>query len=173
VLKVAARAGTLTAEFAGVLLRLVRDAANPSQLATIVRSTRLTDLRATENAFTAYARGVREAEIFRVVDRLGELGGHVGPGETVRLMRYVRSSENLDDITAMSARFGKKTRGIIELTGRTSLRAFRLSLNVIEFLVEWIAAFFAWLATIIGLSLTRRIIRGHGRRRAPARLISA
>jgi hypothetical protein len=83
----------------------------------------------------------------------------VGPGETVRLLRYVRTTENLDDITSMSARLGKKTRGVIELTGKTSLRAFRTALNVFEFLVEWMIGFISWLATILSLALLKRIFR--------------
>ncbi len=66
----------------------------------------------------------------------------------MRLLRYVRTTENLDDITAMSARLGKKTRGVIELTGKTSLRAFRTALNIFEFLSKWFLGFLAWLATI-------------------------
>ncbi|MEY4879696.1 MAG: hypothetical protein RJB62_1165 [Pseudomonadota bacterium] len=159
IIKVAARAGTLTVDFARTLQRLARDAVRPQELATILRSTRLTDLRATEEALVAYARNARQADIFPVMAKLGELGNTVGPGETVRLLRYVRTTENLDDITSMSARLGKKTRGVIELTGKTSLRAFRTALNVFEFLVEWMIGFISWLATILSLALLKRIFR--------------
>nr|TFG53249.1 MAG: hypothetical protein E4H34_03935 [Hyphomicrobiales bacterium] len=158
-LKVAARAGTLTAEFAAILLRLTRDAVNLQGLGLTLRGIRLTDLRATEDALLEYARGVRQADIFPVVAKLGDLGDVVGPGETVRLLRYVRTTDDLDDIAAMGTRLGKKTRGVVELTGKTSLRAFRMSLNVFEFLAQWIIALAAWIASILGLSVLQRIMR--------------
>jgi len=159
VLKVAARSGTLTVDFMRTLLRLTREAVKPDELGTILRSARVTDLRATQEALTAYARSLRQSEIVQVATRLGELGNRVGPGETVRLLKYVKTTENLEDVTAMSARLGKKTRGIIELTGKTSLRAFKTALNVVEFLIEQILAFLVWLAALLGSFLMKRIFR--------------
>jgi hypothetical protein len=164
-LKVAARAGNLTAEFAATLLRLTRDAVNLQGLAITLRGITLTDLRATEEALSSYARGVGQADVFPVMTKMGELGDIVGPGETMRLLRHVRTTDDLDDIAAMGARLGKKTRGVIELTGKTSLRAFRLSLNVFEYLVEWIATFIAWIAGILGFGVIQRAFR---RRRTKA-----
>lgn len=159
IVKVAARAGTLTADFARVLTRLVRDAVNFDELSRTLRETRLTNMELTEHAVADYARGLRRAEVFPVLNRLGELGRNAGPGETVRLMRYVHSTEDLDDIAAMSTRLGKKTRGVIALTGRTSLRAFKTTLNIAQFLVEHILAFGAWILGIFGLGLGRRAVR--------------
>ncbi len=158
-LKVAARSGNLTEEFAATLLRLSRDAVNLQGLAIALRGVSLTDLRATEEALSSYARGVRQADIFPVMTKLGELGDGVGPGEAVRLLRFVRTTDDLEDITAMGTRLGGKTRGIIELTGMTSLRAFRVSLNIFEFLVEWVVAFIAWIAAILGFAVMHRMLR--------------
>ena len=158
-LKVATRAGTLTAEFARELTRLVGRAVDTPELARVLRATNLRDLRATEEAITSYARGVKKAEIFPVLGRLGTMSSNAGPAETVRLMRYVRSTGELEDVAAMTGKFGKKTRGIIELTGKASLRAFKTSLNVLEFLIEQILAFGAWLLGLLGLSATRRVFR--------------
>jgi len=158
-LKVAKRAGTLTAEFGRELTRLVGRAVNTPELARVLRSTNLRDLRATEEAITSYARSVKKAEIFPVLGRLGTMSSNAGPAETVRLMRYVHSTGELEDVTAMTGKFGKKTRGVIELTGKASLRAFRTSLNVIEFIIEKILAFGAWLLGLLGLSAMRRMFR--------------
>ena len=159
ILKVGARMGTLTAEFAATLLRLSREAVNLNGVGTILLRTRRADFIGAEDALIAYARGVREAEIFPVVSKLGAIGDNVGPGETVRLLRYVRTTENLDDVALMSTRLGKKTRGIIELTGKTSLRAFRTSLNVLEMMIEWIVGFAAWVAGLIASAIGSRAIR--------------
>jgi hypothetical protein len=159
ILKVGARIGTLTAEFAATLLRLSRQAVNMNGVGTILARTGRADFAGAEDALIAYSRSVRDADIFPVVTKLGALGDTVGPGETVRLLRYVRTTENLDDVALMSTRLGKKTRGVIELTGKASLRAFRTSLNVLEMIIEWVVAFAAWIASLITMSITHRAIR--------------
>lgn len=158
-LKVAKRAGTLTVEFTRELTRLVGRAVNTPELTRVLRTTDLRNLKATEEAITSYARGVRQAEIFPVLARLGDVSKNAGPAETVRLMRYVHSTKELEDVAAMSGRLGKKTRGVIELTGKTALRAFKTSLNILEFLIERILAFGAWLLGLLGMSATRRMVR--------------
>lgn len=158
-LKVAKRAGTLTVEFARELTRLVGRAVNTPELTRVLRSTNLRDLRATEEAITSYAHGVKKAEIFPVLGRLGTISSNAGPAETVRLMRYVHSTGELEDVAAMSGKLGKKTRGVIELTGKASLRAFKTSLNVLEFLIEKILAFGAWLLGLLGMSALRGLTR--------------
>lgn len=161
-LKVAKRVGTLTADFARELTRLVGRAVDTPELGRVLKTTNLKDLKATEEAVTAYARGVKQAEIFPVLGRLGRMSETAGPSETVRLLRYVHSTEDLDNIGAMSERLGKKTRGIVELTGKTSLRAFRTSLNIVQFLIERVLAFGAWVLGLLGLSAVRGVARERG-----------
>lgn len=168
ILKVAKRTGHLTADFARTLTRMTRDAVNLPELGRVLRNTNLADLRATENAVTSYARTVRGAEIFPVIGKLGDISRATSPAETVRLMKYVRTTENLDDIARMSARYGKKTRGIVELTGKAALRAFKTTLNIIEFIIEKIIWFIGWLGTLLGMSATKRIFRGGRRSSAPS-----
>jgi hypothetical protein len=102
-----------------------------------------------------------------VFRRIGTIGENAGPAETVRLMRYVHSERDLDDVAKMSGKLGKKTRGVIAITGKTALRAFKTSLNIFEFLIENIIAFGAWLLGLLGLGIGRRVIRA-GWRRATA-----
>jgi hypothetical protein len=165
VLKVARRTGHLTAEFAGTLIRKTRDAVNMPELARVLRATDLSNLRATEAAVSNYAKGVRGAEIFPIIAKLNDVSRATSPSEAVRLMKYVRTTENLDDIAAMSAKLGKKTRGVIALTGKAALRLFKTGLNIIEFIIEKIIWFLGWLATLLGMGATRRLFR---RRAAPA-----
>jgi hypothetical protein len=160
ILKVAKRSGHLTAEFGRTLTRMTRDAVNLPELGRVLRNTNLSDMRATEAAITSYAKTVKGAEIFPVIARLNDISRVTSPAETVRLLKYVRTTENLDDIARMSARYGKKTRGIIEITGKASLRAFKTGLNIIEFIIEKILWFLGWLATLFGMAGTRRVFRG-------------
>ena len=166
IVKLARRTGNLTVEFAQTLGRMTAQAVNPAELARLLRQTNLTDMRATQNAIANYAGGVRQAQIFTVMTRMGDIGRTAGPGEAVRLLRYVRTAEELDDVAGMSARLGRKTRGVIELTGRTGLRAFKTALNVFEFLLERILAFGTWLLVLFGLGVGRNIVR-RGRHSRP------
>ena len=167
VLKAAKHAGTLTAGFARRLTRLVEDAVDFREVGRIAKTANLTDLRATEHAFSDVARSVKTSELLPVFRRIGTIGKNAGPAETVRLMRYVHSERDLGDIATMSTKLGKKTRGVIALTGKTALRAFKTSLNIVEFLIENIIAFGAWLLGLLGLGAGRRILR-FGWRRAHA-----
>jgi len=168
ILKVAKRAGTLTLDFARTLTRLTRTAVNGPELARVLKGVDLTDLRATERAVSEYARTVRGAEIFPVLGKLADISRAAGPAEAVRLLKYVRSTKDLDDIAAMSARLGKKTRGVVELTGKTALRFFKTSLNIFEFIVEKIVWFIGWLAGLLGMSATKRVFRGARTARVPS-----
>lgn len=159
ILKVARRAGTLTLDFARTLTRLTRDAVNFPELARVLKGVNLSDVRATERAVSEYARGVRGAELFPVINKLADISRATSPSEAVRMLKYVRTTKDLDDVAAMSARFGKKTRGIMEITGKTALRLFKTTLNIIEFIIEKIIWFLGWLGTLLGMSLTKRVFR--------------
>ena len=167
VLKAAKKTGTLTADFARRLTRIVEDAVDFREVGRIAKTTDLGDLRATEHAFSDFSRTVKTGEIVPVFRRIGTIGENAGPAETVRLMRYVHSERDLDDVAKMSGKLGKKTRGVIAITGKTALRAFKTSLNIFEFLIENIIAFGAWLLGLLGLGIGRRVIRA-GWRRATA-----
>jgi hypothetical protein len=156
VLKAAKRAGTLTADFARTLRRMVEDAVDFREVGRITKTTDLADMRASEHAFSEYARGIKTGKLMPVVKDVAELGENAGPAETVRLMRFVHSERDLDDITRMSKKLGGKTRGVVALTGKTALRAFRTTLNIFEYLAMNILAFAGWIGGLLGLGLVRR-----------------
>jgi hypothetical protein len=156
-LKAAKRGGKLTNEFAGVLTRLTRDAVNFPLLRQTLRTTDLTDLTKTQRALGDYGRNVRAARLLPVLGKLGDINNAVGPAETIRLMRFVRSGENLDDVAAMTKRFGVKSRGIMELTGKIALRSFKTSFRLIEWLAGSIASVITWIAGLIIMSLMRGV----------------
>lgn len=158
-LKVAAKTGSLTAEFSRVLGRLVSDAVNFPALRQTLETVRLSDTAATREAVTAYARSVRTSELAPVIARMNDIRGSAGAAESVRLMRYVRSTDDLDDIAAMSTTLGRKTRGVIELTGKTTLRAFKTTLNILEFIIRNIISFLSWLGSSLMVLFGRRIFR--------------
>ncbi len=158
-LKVAAKTGSLTADFGRVLGRMVSDAVNFPALRQTLETVRLSDSAATREAVTAYARSIRTSELAPVVARMNDIRNSAGAAESVRLMRYVRSTDDLDDIAQMSTTLGRKTRGVIELTGKTTLRAFKTTLNVLEFIIRNIISFLSWLGSSLMVLFGRRIFR--------------
>jgi len=157
IMKAAKRAGRLTKEFGELLLRMTRDAVNMPALREALRTTDLTDIAKTQRVLTDYSRTVKGAAIFPVLTRIGDMNKTVGPAETIRLMKFVKTGENLDEVAVMSARYGTKTRGIIELTGKASLRAFKTAFRAVEFIAKYVIWFVVWIAGLAGMTLLRGI----------------
>jgi hypothetical protein len=168
-LKVAKKAGTLTASFASELRRLLSEAVNFKKLKETLQTTSLGDLSATRRAVGDYADNVSFAKLTPVLSDVGALQRAAGPAETIRLMRYVENSGDLARITRMSKTLGPKTRGIIELTGKTSLRAFKTLANFVLWLLSWAWAIVAGIATWLGGMGMRRGVRRLRRRRVYTR----
>jgi len=157
ILKAAKRTGRLTAEFGTLLVRMTRDAVNMPALRETLRATDLSDLAKTQRVLTEYARGVRGAELFPVLSRIGGVNKTVGPAETIRLMKYVKKGEDLEDVALMTERYGVKTRGIIELTGKASLRAFKTAFRAVEFAAKYVTWFAVWIGGLIVMTLMRSV----------------
>lgn len=163
-LKVAKKAGTMTASFTRELGQLVSRAVDFPALRRTLDDVSLSDPVATRRAVNAYADNVRGAELFPVLSRMDDMRQAVGPAESVRLMRYVDNTRDLENVSGMTKTLGVKTRGIIELTGKTSLRAFKGIVNILRWILEWIWA--AGVAVLGWMGLAGR--RALKRRRARA-----
>lgn len=156
-LKAAKRTGKLTKEFAETLTRLTREAVNMPLLRDTLRATDLTDLKRTEKVFSEYGSNVKAAKLLPVLGRLSEINNAVGPAETIRLMRFVKTGEHLDDVAGVTKRFGIKSRGIMELTGKISLRAFKTSFRLIEWIASSLYGLVTWILGLLALSALRSV----------------
>jgi hypothetical protein len=154
-MKAAKRTGKLTKEFAETLTRLTSEAVNMPLLRQTLRSTDLTDLAKTQRVFSDYGRNVRAAKLLPVLNRLSDINNTVGPAETIRLLKYVKTTENLDDVGAMTKRFGVRSRGIMELTGKTALRSFKTAFKVTDWIAAQMIGFASWIAGLVALLFTR------------------
>lgn len=163
-LKIARKAGTLTASFAGELRRLVSEAVQFGKLRDTLRGARLDDLGATRRAVSDYADSVSFTRLTPVLEDMNSLQRQLGPAESVRVMRHVENTEDLTNVRRMSETVGPSTRGVIELTGKTSLRGFKTLVNFIRWLFGWAWAIVAGLATWIGGMGLRRGVRRLRRR---------
>ncbi|MCE9651283.1 MAG: hypothetical protein K8R18_16810 [Parvibaculum sp.] len=159
-LKVAKKAGTITAGFARDVTRLLNEAVNFEKLKGTLKSVDLADTSATRHAIADYANGVSMAKITPALNDIAALEKSVGPAESVRLLKYVDSGEDLARVTKMSGKLGTKTRGVIEITGKTSLRAFKTVANLVLWALGWgwaiIAALGAGFLGTLGRRLRRR-----------------
>ncbi|GLK77087.1 hypothetical protein GCM10008171_23410 [Methylopila jiangsuensis] len=131
VLKAAGRAGTLTAEFAA---DLGRRALKPVGGAP---------------AAGRAAKSIDLAAMGKVGRELRAASATVGAGETVRLMKFVKSGDDLAELAPFTARFGTRSRAVAELTGRASLRAFRTTIRLAERLLAHLWAVLLWFGGLV------------------------
>ena len=117
-------------------------------------------------ALTRYGRSVKSARVFEVMGKLEDIRASVGTAEALRLLKRVEKIEDIDDLHALAKVAGKRTRGVMALTGKTSLRAIKYTANVLQILVEyvwglvlWIAGLLATIALRVTISLWR-VVRG-------------
>lgn len=162
-LKVARKTGSITANFARDVTRVLQEAVNFEKLRGTLRSVDLTDTAATRRAIVEYTDTISMARVTPILDDVAALEKATGPADTVRIMKYVNSTDDLARVTKMSGTLGTKTRGVIELTGKTSLRAFKTAWNLVLMALEWIWAIVAGIGTLFATALGRRVVR---RRRA-------
>ena len=165
--KAAKRTGRMTSEFATLLTRLSNEAVDMPLLRQTLRSVKLTDLKQTERVFTEYGRNVKAARLLPVLNRLGDINSTVGPAETIRLLRFVKTGEHLDDVAGMTKRFGIRSRGIMELTGKAALRSFKTSFRLVEWFARSTTNLLIWIGALILITLMPNV-RVFGRRHASA-----
>jgi len=158
-LKVAKKAGTLTADFTKYATRLLNEAVNFDKLGGTLKKVDLANTSATRAAVTDYANGVSLAKLAPLLDDVSALQKSVGPAESVRLLKYANNGDDLARITKMSGKFGAKTRGIVEITGKTSLRAFKTVANLILWALSWGWAIVAAIGAGFFGTMTRRMSR--------------
>ena len=159
IVKIASKTGAMTLQFSRYLTRLVTDAVDFPALRQTLRSVDMGNPRATRAAVENYAASVRTAGLFPVLERVEDISRSTSPAESLRLMRYVDTGEDLEDMAQLSNRMGRRTRGVIEITGKTSLRAFRTTVKLLRVMLDNILAFLGGLGSLIAAVLGRRGLR--------------
>jgi hypothetical protein len=159
VLKVARRGGQLTADLAAHLGRAVRASVDFSEIGSVLKAAATLNTSATRDAASNVVRRAGTGPLSRMVGDARHIADRAGPGESVRLLRFARSPTELAELSQMSSRFGRTTRGVVELTGRTSLRAFKGGVRIARVIVENMMALIAWFGGLIGLIVTRGMTR--------------
>ncbi|GAB5374694.1 MAG: hypothetical protein AcusKO_11560 [Acuticoccus sp.] len=161
VLKVARRTGNLTVAFGTRLMRLARAAARPAGRGVQVASAaRVSDVAlAPAGAVAGLGRTAARAELGRALGAVSRAADNAGPANTVRLMRTVRTTADAEELATFTGRFGRRSRAVAELTGKTTLRGFRAALRGMRLLVAFLWSLVAWVAGLIALRAARFVVR--------------
>ncbi len=159
-MKIAKRTGALTRAFARQLGDLVRASVNFSRLRRSLSSADLANNRATRRTVTEFGKTLDLSKLTPVLDDMASLQRAAGPAESVRLLSRVESANDLRRVTRMSGKLGTKTRGVMTLTGKTSLRAFKTVANLVLMMLQWVWAIVAGLVTLfLGMGARRTFRR--------------
>ena len=153
--KYAKRTGHLTAAFAARLLHLADEAVDMPALKRALREINLADPVGSWAALTKYARTVKGARIFDLLGKMEDIRAAVGTTEALRILKRVETVEEIDDLHGLAKVAGKRTRGVMELTGKASLRAIKYTANVLQILVEYVWALVLWIAGLLAAIVLR------------------
>lgn len=147
--KFARRAGHMTAAFAARLARMAGDAVDLPAFKATLRRLDLADPAGSWKILTQYAATVRGARIFDVLGKLEGIREAVGTTEALRLLKRMEKIEDVDDVYGVTKAAGKRTRGVLELTGKSSMRAIKYTANVLQILFEYVWALVAWVGGLL------------------------
>jgi len=74
-------------------------------------------------------------------------------------MKFVNNTGDLARVTRMSGKLGTKTRGVIQLTGKTGLRAFKTAWNLALIALQYVWAIAGGIGALFATALGRRVVR--------------
>lgn len=159
VTKAAKRTGRLAAPLLDDMAGLARQAVDMPRLKADLAVVEATDISGLRRVAGRHLETARHSRLVATLDDVGDIASRLGPAETLRILPHVQSAAELGGVAAMAKVLGKKTRAVIELTGKTSLRLFKRGWPLMRILV---AALYGVLASIpgwIAWRLTRRLAR--------------
>ena len=156
--KFAKRAGHMTAGFAARLLRLTDDAIDLPGLKTTLRTLDLADPLGSWARLSKYLSNVQDARIFKVIGKMEAIRAEVGTTEALRLLKRMDKIEDVGEIHDIAKAAGKRTRGVMELTGKRTWRAIKYTANVVQILFEYVWALLLWIGGLLAAIVLRVLV---------------
>ncbi len=145
-LKIAGRSGKLTPKLQKVLVRQGRSVFDYPSFFRAVR---------TEQGFDGLRRAAVRAYNPKAMNALGETARQVNNVrrststlDTINLLRYVETADDLRRLEKVSGQYGSLTRGILRLAGRGAIGTVRVLRYGTELAVGLVAALISLLATL-------------------------
>lgn len=156
--KFAKRTGQMSAGFAARLLRLSDEAIDLPGLKNVLRQINLADPVGSWTRLSKYLTDVKDARVFKVLGKMEDIRAEVGTVEALRLMKRMEKIEDVDDIHGIARAAGKRTRGVMELTGKTSFRAIKYTANLVQIFFEYVWGFLMWVGGLLAAILLKVVI---------------
>lgn len=153
--KFAKRAGHLTAGFAARLLRLTDEAIDLPGLKSTLRTINLADPTGSWLRLSKYLSNVNDARIFKVLGKMEAIRAEVGTTEALRLLKRMDKIEDVDEIHDIAKAAGKRTRGVMELTGKRTWRAIKYTANIVQIAFKYVWALLLWIGGLLAAILLR------------------
>lgn len=99
-------------------------------------------------------------KLLRAADEVNAVRREFGGAEAAKMLRFADKADDIGDIAKVYGKFGRKARPIMELTGKTTLRAFKAGYKVTAVLGTQIALILgSGFAILLALGLRRRIMK--------------
>lgn len=169
VTKAAKRTGRLAAPLLDDMSRLARQAVDMPRLKADLAGVDATDITGLKRIAGQHLETARHSRLVATLDDVGDMSSRLGPSETLRVLPHIRSAAEIGEVAAMAKVLGKKTRAVIELTGKTSLRLFKRGWPLMRILVVALYGVLASIPGWIAWRITRRLARfAYGRWVQPA-----
>ncbi len=153
--KFSRRTGHMTFAFAARLTGLAEEAIDMPGLRRVIARLDPLDPAGSWTRLTAHVGAMKGARIFDVLGKMEDIRAAVGTTEALRLMKRIDRIEDVDDIHSLAKVAGKRTRGVMELTGKTSFRAIKYTANIVHILGEYVWPLVLWIGALLAAILIK------------------
>lgn len=148
-LKIAGRSGKLTPELQQLLVHQGRSVFDYSGFFRAVRS---------EQSFDGLRRAAVRAYNPKAMTALTETAQQVNSVrrstsllDTINLLRYVESADDLRRLEKISAQYGSLTKGVLKLVGKAAIGTVRVLRHATEFFIGLLASLMSLLSTLFSV----------------------
>ena len=151
IIKTAKRAGLLKQPLIDSLMTPLRAAVDMPRFRIAVHDIDLSDREALKSVVADYAKTVPANSLASELGKIAVLRKAAGTGETILLLHEASSTNELAELARMSTALGAKTRAVIAITGKKSLRLFGNGPDYIAMVKANPISFAAWGGALICL----------------------
>ncbi len=149
-LKLASRTGKLTPRLQRILLRQGKDVFDYRAFLLAARSEKSLD-NIRQAAVKAYNPRALKA-LGETTERVNNIRKSSSLADTVDMLRYVETTDDLRRLEKVSLKYGTETKGILRLLGKGVIGTVRVLRNATEILVGLVATLLSVVATVLSMS---------------------
>ncbi len=155
VMKVARKTGTLPRRLREELDYRLAETIHISDLHKWIKNVDLDDYAAIRASMKEFTPQVKHSALYPTLAAIGNLKDEVGLGELVKLTGHLNDLTDYDNLDTLSKRYGRRTLAIVEVTGATDLKSFKVRFTFLEFMIAHATSFFSWLGSLFSLGFMK------------------